>query len=116
VTARVTIVTSIEPGSRAQFSLNSRSILHIASQEYRLPRLSMSSVVSMSSVDGDLIRDELQAICRVSVSLTTAPLCLSCFEALSKRLDGVTIECFSGSLNVKVELSKRLELFPVFRF
>jgi len=71
----------------------------------------------MSSVDGDLIRDELQAICRVvSVSLTTAPLCLSCFEALSKRLDGVTIECFSGSLNVKVEVSKRLELFPVFRF
>ena len=49
----------------------------------------------------------------VFVSRRTAPLCLSCLEALSKRLDGVTIECFSASLNVKVEVSKRLELFPV---
>lgn len=50
------------------------------------------------------------------VSPGIAPLCLSCSEALSKRLDGVTIECFSGSLNVKVEVSKRLELFPVSDF
>lgn len=71
----------------------------------------------LSFLNGDLIpshdRDfDGAGIVSSCVRLGTAPLCLSFREALSKCLDGVTIESCSGLLNVRVGMSKWLELFP----